>query len=189
MAKVHYVDNKRLFATLVEYRDLRREAAERGDEEPRVPEYVGVCLHQIANRLSRKPNFINYTFREEMISDGLENCINYLNNFNPDKSKNPFAYFTQIIYFAFLRRIQKEKKQMYIRHKSIENSMILDDIVTQSEHMDESIKPAYIDLKNEYMTDFIKAFEDKEAEKKEQRRSKSNENNTSGVIIEDSTDN
>jgi len=184
----HYVDNKKLFATLVEYRDLRLKAAEEGVEEPRVPEYVGICLHQIANRLSRKPNFINYTFREEMISDGLENCINYLNNFNPDKSKNPFAYFTQIIYFAFLRRIQKEKKQMYIRHKSIENSMILDDIVTQSEHMDENIKPAYIDLKNEYMTDFIKNFEEKEEEKKQQRRTRTND--VGGVIIdEDSTDN
>jgi DNA-directed RNA polymerase specialized sigma24 family protein len=184
----HYVDNKKLFAVLVEHRNKRLEAEKNEEPAPRVPEYVGVCLHQIANRLSRKPNFSNYTFREEMVSDGLENCINYLNNFNPEKSSNPFAYFTQIIYFAFLRRIQKEKKQMYVRHKFVENSMLLNTIVSQSLHTDEAITPAYVDLTNEYMTDFVKNFEEKEAEKKEQRKVKAIKD--SGVLVnEDSANN
>ena len=75
---------------------------------------------KIATRLSHKPNFINYSFRDEMICDGIENCMQYIDNFNPEKSNNPFAYFTQIIYFAFLRRIDKEKKQPYIKFKMSE---------------------------------------------------------------------
>ena len=84
---------------------------------------------QIAVHLSYKSNFINYGFREDMISDGIENCIQYIHNFDPDKSKNPFAYFTQIIYYAFLRRIQKEKKSLYVKYKSLENSQIMDDLM------------------------------------------------------------
>ena len=87
---------------------------------PPVPDYVGECFLKIANGLSFRPNFINYTYRDEMISDGIENCLQYVYNFDPNKSNNPFAYFTQIIYFAFIRRIQKEKKQTHIKHKIIE---------------------------------------------------------------------
>jgi hypothetical protein len=83
---------------------------------------------KIAEGLSHKPNFINYTYRDEMICDGIENCLMYFNNFNPEKSKNPFAYFTQIIYYAFLRRIQKEKKQTYIKYKATEQFGILDEM-------------------------------------------------------------
>ena len=82
---------------------------------------------KIANRLSYRPNFINYTYREEMICDGIENCLQYVHNFNPEKSDNPFAYFTQIIYYAFLRRIQKEKKQAHVKNKYIENMNIMPD--------------------------------------------------------------
>ena len=110
----HYVDNKTLYQVMVEYKKDVKDAEEVDDPPPKIPDYVGACLLKIANRLSTKPNFINYTFREEMVSDGIENCINYINNFDPEKSKNPFAYFTQIIYYAFLRRIQKEKKQLYL---------------------------------------------------------------------------
>ena len=116
----HYVDNKKLYAEMVEYLNSVKEAEESGADKPRIPEYIGECLLKISNRLSTRPNFINYTYRDEMISDGIENCVNYIGNFNPEKSTNPFAYFTQIIYFAFLRRIQIEKKQLYIKHKSLE---------------------------------------------------------------------
>jgi len=87
-----------------------------------IPRYIGECFLKIANHLSYKPNFVNYMFREDMISDGIENCVQYIKNFNPEKSSNPFAYFTQIIHYAFLRRIQKEKRQMDIRGKLIERS-------------------------------------------------------------------
>ena len=67
-------------------------------------------------------NFVNYMFKEDMISDGIENCVQYIHNFNPEKSKNPFAYFTQIIHYAFLRRIQREKRQLEIKNKILERS-------------------------------------------------------------------
>ena len=118
----HYVDNKKLYAEMVEYLNSVKEAEESGADKPRIPEYIGECLLKISNRLSTRPNFINYTYRDEMISDGIENCVNYIGNFNPEKSTNPFAYFTQIVYYAFLRRIAKEKRQMDIKDKLIEKS-------------------------------------------------------------------
>ena len=129
----HYVDNKKLYAEMVEYLGSVKEAEESGDDKPRIPEYIGECLLKISTRLSTKPNFINYTYRDEMISDGIENCVNYIGNFNPEKSTNPFAYFTQIIYYAFLRRIQREKKQLYIKHKSLERSLVFDELASHSE--------------------------------------------------------
>ena len=93
-----------------------------GAARPRVPNYIGECFLKIATHLSYKPNFVNYMFREDMICDGIENCVQYIKNFDPEKSSNPFAYFTQIIHYAFLRRIQKEKRQMDIRTKIIERS-------------------------------------------------------------------
>ena len=114
----HYVDNKHLYSVIVEYKALVAEAAAENKPKPLIPNYVGHCILQIGKRLSTKPNFINYSYRDEMISDGVENCISYFDNFDPAKSSNPFAYFTQIIYYAFLRRIQKEKKQSYIKHKA-----------------------------------------------------------------------
>ncbi len=124
----------------------------------------------IARRLSTKPNFVNYSYREEMISDGVENCICYIDNFDPLKSTNPFAYFTQIIYYAFLRRILKEKKQLYIKHKSFENSMIMNELMEQSEFDEKDLTPSYIDLDNTNMFDFIKTFEDNLLSKKKKRK-------------------
>ena len=99
-----------------------KKAKEKGKKKPEVTNYIGECFLKIANHLSYRPNFFNYTFRDDMISDGIENCLQYMDNFNPDKSKNPFAYFTQIIYYAFIRRIQKEKKQIQIKSKLIANT-------------------------------------------------------------------
>ena len=117
--KEHYVNNKEFLAAMVEYKEKCNKAEERGRKKPPVTNYIGECFLKIANHLSYRPNFINYTFRDDMISDGIENCLQYLGNFNPEKSNNPFAYFTQIIYYAFVRRIQKEKKQTTIKHKLI----------------------------------------------------------------------
>ena len=97
-------------------------AKKRNRKKPDVTNYIGECFLKIANHLSYRPNFINYTYRDDMISDGIENCLQYMNNFDPDKSDNPFAYFTQIIYYAFIRRIQKEKKQMQVKAKIIANA-------------------------------------------------------------------
>ena len=120
--KPHYVDNKKFLEAMVEHRDKCEKAEKQNKKKPEVTNYIGECFLKIANHLSYRPNFINYTFRDDMISDGIENCLQYMNNFNPDKSKNPFAYFTQIIYYAFIRRIQKEKKQIQIKSKLIQNA-------------------------------------------------------------------
>ena len=119
--KPHYVNNKKFLEAMTEYRELRIMAEETGKPRPQVTNYIGECYLKIANHLSYRPNFINYTYRDDMISDGIENCLQYMDNFDPEKSKNPFAYFTQIIYYAFIRRIQKEKKQYQIKQKMISN--------------------------------------------------------------------
>ena len=118
----HYVNNKEFLAAMVEYKKSVNRAKRNKDNNPRVPDYIGECFLKIANHLSYRPNFINYTYRDDMISDGIENCLQYLDNFNPVKSNNPFAYFTQIIYYAFVRRIQKEKKQVTIKQKMIQEA-------------------------------------------------------------------
>ena len=140
----NYVNNADLFEALVNYKTMVREAEDAGEEKPRVPDYIGHCIFQIATRLATKPNFSGYSYKEDMISDGIENCLLYINNFNPEKSKNPFAYFTQIIYYAFIRRIQKEKKQMQIKSKLIANAgvenmmdqLVGDDSQYQSQMLD-----------------------------------------------------
>ena len=120
----HYVDNKLFLQAMIEFKDKCAKAEKRKRKPPPVTDYIGSCFLKIANHLSYRPNFINYTFRDDMISDGIENCLQYLKNFNPDKSNNPFAYFTQIIYYAFIRRIQKEKKQSNIKYRMIEQANI-----------------------------------------------------------------
>ena len=118
--KEHYVDNKKFLAALVVYRAECAKATEKGLGKPRVSNYIGDFFLKIATHLSYRPNFINYMYREDMIGDGIENCIQYIHNFDPDKSSNPFAYFTQIVYYAYLRRIAKEKRQQAIREKILE---------------------------------------------------------------------
>ena len=117
-----YVNNKDFFIAMVAWKELVIEAEACGDPRPPITNYIGECFLKIAEHLSYKPNFINYPYREEMIGDGIENCLMYAHNFNPEKSKNPFSYFTQIIYYAFLRRIEKEKKQSYVKFKLLENA-------------------------------------------------------------------
>jgi len=127
---VHYVDNAKFLEAMKEWKDQCKDAEASGDEKPKISNYIGECFLKIANGLSYRPNFINYSYRQEMISDGIENCLQYIHNFDPDKSKNPFSYFTQIIYYAFVRRIQKEKKQTTIKHKLIMDANY-DDVTLQ----------------------------------------------------------
>ena len=117
--KPHYVNNKDFHSAMVDWKDTVNCAIEGKKTPPRITNYIGECFLKIANGLSHRPNFAYYSYRDEMVSDGIENCIRYADRFNPEKSKNPFAYFTQIIYFAFLRRIEKEKKQSRVRDKMI----------------------------------------------------------------------
>ena len=118
--RIHYVDNKKLLQAMIEWKELCVIAEKEGKVQPPVTNYIGDCFLKIATHLSYRPNFINYMYREDMIGDGIENCIQYIHNFDPDKSSNPFAYFTQIVYYAYLRRIAKEKRQQAIREKILE---------------------------------------------------------------------
>ena len=172
-AKQQYVNNKDFLAAMIKYRALVEEAQNKQLERPIVPTYVGECIMKIATHLARKPNFVNYTFKEEMISDGIENCLQYIDNFNPEKSKNPFAYFTQIIYFAFLRRIQKEKKNLFVKFKLSENVNLFDTTVDKQAHdtsqnFKDEIKVS--EWTQEYMGRFIDDFEKKKRRKIKKRK-------------------
>ena len=166
----NYVNNKDLLDALIEYQAACKEAEDSGDPKPRVPDYIGTCIFQIATRLATKPNFSGYSYKEDMISDGIENCLLYINNFNPEKSQNPFAYFTQIIWYAFLRRIQKEKKQMYIRFKSSQELLSLGETYTGDEDLQ-----LQLNISADYMNTFIEDFEDKLNKDKKKNESASDE--------------
>jgi len=141
----HYVDNKKFLEAMVIYRDKVNNAKENNRTKPDVTNYIGECFLKIANHLSYRPNFINYTYRDDMISDGIENCLQYMDNFNPEKSTNPFAYFTQIIYYAFIRRIQKEKKQTLVKQKMIANAGV-ENIMDQLEGDDSQYRSQLLDF-------------------------------------------
>lgn len=170
-AKRNYVNNPEFLQAIIAYKKTCSEAEESGEPNPQVPNYIGECIYQIATRLATKPNFSGYTYKEEMISDGLENAIQALGNFNPEKSSNPFAYFTQIIWYAFLRRIEKEKKQLYIRHKVTESSVIHGTAIDKEDSTDAG-SASYIDLNNDYMNDFVSTYEKRIESKKVQQRKK-----------------
>ena len=173
MAKTkHYVNNADFLEALINYRTEIELAEKIGEEKPPLPDYIGECFLLIAQRLSYRPNFINYVFKDDMISDGIENCLQYVHNFNPDKSQNPFAYFTQIIYYAFIRRIQKEKKHLYVKYKEMERMHYLED----------NIEKGGYDTSGEFMTevasndmrimigDFIAEFEEKKRAKRKPKK-------------------
>jgi hypothetical protein len=168
----HYVNNKEFLAAMIEYRAAVQEAEDQDESRPVVPTYIADCIMKIAYHLSYKPNFVNYTFREEMICDGIENCLQYIDNFNPDKSNNPFAYFTQIIYYAFLRRIQKEKKYLYTKYKATEHANMFIGTSDVQEHdsgadFNDSIKQS--EWSEEYMSNFIENFEEHKRKKKKRK--------------------
>ena len=148
--KVHYVNNKEFLEAIVVRKQMLREAEESGEAKPQITNYLGECILKIANHLSYRPNFINYTYRDEMISDGIENSLQYIDNFDPEKSKNPFAYFTQIIYFAFIRRITKEKKQQKIKDRILKRSNIQDMIAVQAHDDEADYQRQYIEFLDKY---------------------------------------
>lgn len=167
--KVHYVDNQRFYEEILEHKRKVAEAREKGLEEPRLSNYIGECIYKIANKLANMPKFINYSFRDEMISDGIENCILYFDDFNPDYGKNPFAYFTQVIYYAFLRRINKEEKNRYTIYKNFQETIVNYGHAGQLIDSDDN----HLMSVNLYdnINEFMERFEQKEQIKKEKRKS------------------
>ena len=126
----HYINNADFLAALIDHREKVQTARAANKPTPPVSNYIGDCFIKIARHLSYKSNFINYSYKDEMISDAIENCLAVVDNFDPAKSKNPFAYFTQITFFAFVRRINREKKQMATKFRYIDQ-LDINEIVTQ----------------------------------------------------------
>ena len=156
MAKKHYVNGKDLYNAMVVYKEKVEKAKLENRTIPVIPDYIGVCFMLICNKLSTKPNFMGYSYRDEMVSDAIENCVSAAHSFDPNKSNNPFAYFTQIAWNAFIRRIHKEKKQAYIKHKNFENSGIMDELYEQQDG------GQFIQIKhNDYSDEIIRNFESK----------------------------
>lgn len=166
----HYVDNKRLYTEMIKYINAYNESKEQGVEPPRASNYIGQCIWLIANRLSTNRNFIGYTYRDEMIGDAIENCLRYLHNFNPDKSNNPFAYFTQIMYYAFLRRIEKEKKQSYIKYKSMENSIAMNTLVEMSPDDASHFHAVVVTMDYDKLASMSEKYETKQSAKKASKK-------------------
>jgi hypothetical protein len=161
----HYINNADFLAALIQYKTACTDAETKKLADPPIPNYIGECFLKIADHLSRKPNFASYSFRDEMISDGIENCLMYFKNFDPDKSKNPFAYFTQIIYYAFLRRIMKEKRQLYVKYKATEQFGILDEF-EMFEDTDGKMKQFQL---YDNISEFIQNFEESKRKKKDKK--------------------
>jgi hypothetical protein len=174
-SRPHYVDNKKFYEEIVKYKEAVAKAREEGQQEPRLSNYIGECIYKIAEKLSYKPCFMNYSFREEMVDDGIENCIMYFKDFDPNKTQNPFAYFTQVIYYAFLRRIAKEERNRYTTYKYFQETMINPGLAEIS--IDDSGSSSGSDYDNfipkkmyDNINDFMEKFERKEAEKKQKRK-------------------
>jgi hypothetical protein len=170
--KKHYINNVDFCKALTDYKSKVDENEKLKKPKPPIPNYIGECFIKIAEGLSHKPNFINYPFREEMISDGIENCLMYFENFDPKISSNAFSYFTQIVYYAFLRRIQKEKKQLYIKYKSTEQFGIIDE--NEMLGYEETTGKQFEMYDN--ISEFIDVFEKTKKKKKEVKKNKGIEN-------------
>ena len=169
-AKNHYVNNAEFLEAIKQYKAICATCREESKPTPKIPDYMATCLMLIAKNLANKPNFYAYTFKDEMIGDAIENCIMYFNNFDPDKSSNPFAYFTQIIYYAFLRRIQKEKKQLYVKYKSYEQFGSLD--AGEKNDLEENgIISAQFEMYDN-ISEFISNYEESDRKNKQKNTSK-----------------
>jgi hypothetical protein len=180
MNPIHYVNNKDFLNELIAYRERKKI----NPNEP-IPNYIGDCWMKIAEGLSHKHNFIGYSYREEMIADGVENCLMYFENFNPDKYSNPFAYFTQIIYFAFLRRIQKEKKQLYIKYKSTAHYGILEEYeMTDLENGTTKQFELYDNI-----SEFIENYEENQLKKKNDKKATKKSKGIEAFFEEDLVEN
>ncbi len=125
---IHYVNNEEFLNAIIEYKKACKEAKANGLPKPRIPNYIGDCIMKIAENRSHEPNFARYTYRDEMVADAIENCLMYFDNYNPKRSRNPFAYFSQITFFAFVRRIKKEKKILYKKYKMTEQLGVLGEL-------------------------------------------------------------
>ena len=153
-ASIHYVNNKDFSGAVVEYCTIVKKAKEVEGKLPIVPDYIATCFLKIAEGLSHKSNFIRYTYREEMVMDAVENCLRAIGNYNIETATrtgrpNAFSYFTQICYFAFIRRITKEKKQQDIKFRFIERMGVEDFVAMGMDNQGAAETQAYVDTLRE----------------------------------------
>lgn len=147
MASNHYVDNGQFLEQMLERKRLVEEARAKGEPDPEITDYIAECVMEICRRLSYRPNFIGYSYRDEMVLDGIENCFKTLKagNFDPEKSKNPFAYFSQIAFYAFVARIIKEKKESYVKYLLVREAPF-DQFDLQAQDEDTEYTNAYVEF-------------------------------------------
>lgn len=165
----NYTDNERFLTTLLDYKKRLKVIRKNGEKLPRIPEYIGEYFLLIATHLGQKAAYNRYSYLDLMISDGVENCLTYFENFNPKKSKNPFAYFTQVIIYAFWRRIAKEHKQQYIKYKAMDMANFINNL--NQEDLSELPEDMRTELSNniksfDNINDFMRKYEEKQEEKK-----------------------
>lgn len=165
---VEYVNNADLLEAIIKHKKAIAEAEACGDPKPVISNYIGTCILKIATKLANRPNFINYSYKDEMILDGVENCIQYFDNFDPEKSTNPFSYFTTIIWYAYLRRIDKEKKQSYIRGKLIRDTTI-ESFEIQHHDDGDDFHNSYIGFMQQHGT-FDDGFEERQKKKRKKKK-------------------
>ena len=195
-SKPHYVNNKEFSQAVVDYvREAQRAKEHNYNYEPQIPNYVAECFLKIANGLARKPNFSGYSFRDEMVMDGVENCLKAIHNYDIDaatRSGNPnaFGYFTQIIYYAFLRRIQKEQRQQDIKIKYMTSAGVESFIDLNADDANNQVGMDFIDkLRSQVdeMKDLDKAVEEfiiEQRQKEKPRNTKLADSNLEEFIHE-----
>lgn len=167
--KAYYVDNAKFLEAIVDYQAKLREARELGKEKPQMPNYLGMCFLNIAERFSHGHSFRNYRFREDMVADAVMYCVKYVESFDPSRSSNPFSYFTQTVYHTFLREIAKEKKYLYTKLKTIENTELFSLVSDRQDHDQTDYgggSMGYTEHSKENMLEFIETYENKMEEKK-----------------------
>lgn len=174
---IHYVNNAEFSASVVAYVKIVQEAKTAKEPLPIVTDYIAQCFLKIAEGLSHKSNFIRYTYREEMVMDAVENCLKAIENYNIEAATrtgkpNAFAYFTQISWYAFLRRIAKEKKQQDIKFKFIASSGVEDFMTLDGNASTQSVAGHFVDVLKERIDKVkdqdvvVKEFVKKEKRKK-----------------------
>jgi len=178
--KPHYINNRDFSLAVVDYVTSANEAKEKNKTIPKVTDYIATCFIKIAEGLSHRPNFVRYTYREEMVMDGVENCLRAINNYKIETATrtgkpNAFSYFTQIVYFAFIRRITKEKKQQDIKMRYIERMGIEDFTSMGMDDSGAAETMAYVDTLRERISKVrhvdkkIKTFEKIEKKKEKEK--------------------
>lgn len=164
--KRNYINNKKLYEHMVVWHQAMKEAAEKGEPRPQVPDYVARAIMLIAENLSTKFSYARYSYRDEMVADAILNAVRYVHNFNPEKSKYPFAYISRMVNRTFYQRIDLEQRQQYAMLANSQRYLILDQL-NPNQIMGEGVE-LYDNL-----LDFMENFEDKherKAHKKKVRR-------------------